>query len=129
MKLPDLQQHILKILIPLWLFLSSMIGFVLQTLLPLDKLKEIENIIWVKIIAILFLTILFGAFYILILHSKLKPKLNMSKYTYNTYGYYIRKSDNVHLCPKCLLSEPHIEAPICVKNTILVCSVCGNNIL
>lgn len=129
MKLSDLQKHILKILVPLWLILSSMIWIVLQKLLPVHKLKEIDGLIWAKIASILFVTTLFSSFYILLLHKKLKQKPDTKKYNFiDPPGYYSHKKHGGKFCQHCLLTEPYIESPLHIDVNELKCNVCDKSV-
>lgn len=67
---------------------------------------------------------------LLVLHhfKKLTMRLNMETYTYNPAGYYVHKGTKEHLCPRCLKID-HIEAPLCIADEILKCSVCNKRIM
>lgn len=127
MKLPDLQKHILKILIPLWLILSSTLWIVLRKLLPVHKLNDIEGLIWAKITSILFVTLMFSACYVFVLHRRLNSKPNVDDYVWvDDPGYYTHPGEPFKICPKCLHKEPPSVSPLTKTADYWLCSVCDS---
>ncbi len=89
----------------------------------------IQPLLTPKIMVTLILLFLAMAFCYILLCKEYYKKPNMRNYTYDSAGYYVDKKTKQHLCPRCLLTPPHTEAPLCITDCVLRCSVCGKKIM